>query len=298
MPQRFDCIRCKGKMWCGLPKCRVLEHYKNLIKTVTPIKGKEFIGSSPPGVFVSWKNYPNVSIAPLSSSEIEKNAFLFDFPEKWFGLSSEKIVSFREKLIRSNTKMNVHAATKPSKDLSLIQEMVLSKKPIQVEISLKKSPIPKLSFYSMNAPLGPSAPLEKIVLNENPSISRKIDSIVSDTDLLAVNAVKELFNSSVPVSKIYKLLSAGLLGKEKSRKIVPLRWSITATDSNISLELLKKIKTYSEIGVHKLFESHYFNNHFFVLLIPGKWMFEQLEALFPGKAWMLEKKRTKNYCRP
>src|SRR3989338_7058719 len=95
-PSPKVCIKCKGRLWCG-PKCFILEkfeHKKNLVQKA----GKEFQGNSPPGVFVSWQNYPNISIAPLAPTQIVENADLLDNPEKWITLSSEKIVSFREQL--------------------------------------------------------------------------------------------------------------------------------------------------------------------------------------------------------
>ena len=36
--------------------------------------GTNFEGNSPPSVFISWHNYPNVSIAPLSPTQVLKDA--------------------------------------------------------------------------------------------------------------------------------------------------------------------------------------------------------------------------------
>ncbi|MFA4907092.1 MAG: hypothetical protein WC602_02380, partial [archaeon] len=79
------CARCKGRLWCG-STCWILEKQFNLNRAVSGIQGTEFTGSSPPGVFVSWKNYPNVSLAPLAPPFVRENAEIMDEPERWFGL--------------------------------------------------------------------------------------------------------------------------------------------------------------------------------------------------------------------
>jgi hypothetical protein len=67
--------------------------------------------------------------------------------------------------------------------------------------------------------------------------------------------------------------------------LVPTRWSITAADDSISKHLVEKIKGFQTLGELKLFHSEYLWNDFYVLLIPGGWMFEQLEAWLPGGVW-------------
>ncbi|MFH1544743.1 MAG: hypothetical protein ABIE23_01450 [archaeon] len=285
-----NCLYCKGRLLCGLKKCKVLERYNNIKKVTSNLKGTSFSGSSPPSLFVSWTNYPNVSLAPLSSPVINSNAALLDNPEKWFGLDEGKIISFREQLISSRKSFDVSSASNPSRLLSEIQEMTMSIKPVEVGIELKKKPIPRLSFDSFSAPLGPIAPLKKFSLEENPHIERKVDYIVGDTDLKAIEGVKELYKENFPVHFLYKLLSGGLLGVKRKRKLTPTRWAITAIDSQLSIELIKKIKSFKELSSIQLFTSSFLDNHFFVLLIPGEWSFEQLEAWKPGSSWTLEEK--------
>ncbi|MDD5148254.1 MAG: hypothetical protein PHH08_02205, partial [Candidatus ainarchaeum sp.] len=224
------CIKCKGKLLCGLSKCPVLEKYSALRRTTSQISGKEFSGSSPPSVFVSWKNYPNVSIAPLAPPVIGEKNFFLDAPEKWFGLPLEKIVSMREQLIQSNTKISVETAANPTRELASLQEIAMSIKPVDLEVELKHKPIPRLSFHESIAPIGPIGELEKFSLISNPNIPQKIDYLVSDTAVKSNTAVLELYDAGFPVSTLSKLLSAGLLGIKKNRKFVPTRWSLTSID--------------------------------------------------------------------
>jgi hypothetical protein len=71
------------------------------------------------------------------------------------------------------------------------------------------------------------------------------------------------------------------------RKLVPTRWSITATDSIISNMLIDRIRTYQELGELRLFSETYLGNRFEILLMPGVWSFEMIEAKFPGCVWNL-----------
>ncbi len=279
------CIRCKGKLLCGLSKCPVLEKYSSLRKTTAQIAGKEFSGSSPPSIFVSWKNYPNVSIAPLAPPVIDEKNFFLDAPEQWFGLQLEKIVSMREQLIQSNTKVFVEEAANPSRELGALQEIAMSIKPVDLEVELKHRPVPRLSFHESIAPIGPVAELESMKMISNPNIPQKIDYLVSDIDAKSTVAMQELYFAGFPVSTLSKLLSAGLLGIKKNRKLVPTRWSLTSIDDNIGKKLIDEIKDYHEIDNCKLFKADYIGNYFFILLFPAKWSFENLECWLPGGFW-------------
>ncbi len=280
------CVKCKGRLWCKLPKCPILEKFETHKKQVSLVKGKEFSGSSPPSVFVSWQNYPNVSIAPLSPPSIEKDADLLDNPERWFGLQPEEIVSFREQLIRSSKKENVHSANNPGKELSDMQELVMARKPVNAEFKLEKAPEARLSFHDTLAPLGPTAKLEKMRLTENPRIPKKVQYFYDDVDAKSQEAIMGLYSKHFPVHFLHKLLSAGTLGVKKQRKLVPTRWSITAIDSNVSGFLInEKVKRLQEISEHLVFNSDFLHNNFYVLLIPSAWSFEMLESWMPGGGW-------------
>jgi len=279
------CVKCKGKLLCGLSCCPILQRYSTQSRAVANICGDSFSGSSPPSVFVSWKNYPNVSIAPLSPSEITDSA-MFDAPEKWFGLPAEQIVSYREQLIVPRKKINAAEAANPSNELAQMQELVMAAGPTAVEIRLKEKPVPQLSFHQGFGPLGPSGRMLSMRLRENPSIPRKIDGVVSDTDLKADSALLMLYEAGFSITTLHKLLSAGVLGIGKNRRLVPTRWSISAADSAISLNIInEKVKNSPPIEEFLLFHSAYQDNDFWVLLAKGNWCFEQLECWLPGGIW-------------
>src|SRR3989344_4790049 len=83
--------------------------------------------------------------------------------------------------------------------------------------------------------------------------------------------------SGIETSNIIKILSAGLLGLKKNRKLVPTRWAISSVDSTLSKEKLKRIRLYPEIANIEVFNAEYLGNHYEFLLLPDKFSFEVIE---------------------
>ncbi|MHA1296445.1 MAG: hypothetical protein ACTSPH_07545, partial [Promethearchaeota archaeon] len=82
-----------------------------------------------------------------------------------------------------------------------------------------------------------------------------------------------------------RVFSAGLLGTKDKRRLVPTRWAITAVDDIISKALIKEIKQFPEINEYLIFESSYLDNHFKILLFPGKFAYEMNEVWAPNSLW-------------
>ncbi len=268
------CIKCKGnKFLCGKPVCPRVEKAKALGK-VKPVK-KELSGESP-SVFVGSYGYPRVFAGPMISQEPTN-----DSPEDWFGQSLQEIMKMRYQLIRTKEPLSIHA-THPSRDLQEMQDIAMSIKNVDTEAWFSKiQSIPSLDATS--APFGQTGDLEKFRVTENPKIPRAVDAIVSD-ELKAATQVQAMYEKHVPVSQLNRILSIGLLGEKK--KLVPTRWSITATDDTIGKKLIEEIKDYRELNEHLLFSSTYLGNHFEVMLFPGSWCFENLETWLPGNIWL------------
>jgi hypothetical protein len=256
------------------------------------MKEKSFAGSSPPSIFVSHYGYPKVKIAPMAPTNYldGDQADLLDNPERWFGKSLEELVGYRSQLVRSNVPVSIHEAKDPGVELQKIQEVAMASEKVDVEVELAKSPVSALEFSHDAPPMGPQAPMKDFKLQENPSIPDKVEYLVGDTHVKAATAMEELYHKDTPVHHLYKLLSAGTLGEKTNRKLVPTRWSITAVDDTVGKDLLDQIKDYPQINEFRLFESHFLDNHFYVLLVPREWSFDILEAYRPGSFWAQEMK--------
>ena len=285
MEQFFEsefCIRCRGRNWCG-KSCKIYSKIKKFL----PKSKTHFSGSSPPEIFVGKAFYPEVYtgiLAPQNTGDTEE----MSLPELWHkhNLSIKDIINHRAKLIYSRFKSKIKSARKPNKFLQVMQEVSIADKSVSTEIFLKKPFQPRIELDKRLPMIGNPAPLKSIKLEENPHTKRKVDYIVSDTDNKAVQGIKELYKQT-NTSNIIKILSAGLLGLKKNKKLVPTRWSVTAVDDTISKELLKKIKYYPEINEVMVFHGYYVGNHYEFLLLPDKFSFEVIEAFFTGSAWNL-----------
>ena len=255
---------------CGEPNCK--KHTFLIPKTV---KVKEFSGSSPPEIFVGRHNYPNINIGILSPTT-QGDTSMMSSVEQWHEqkLTIPQITALRGQLIYGRTKSNIKKWD--DKIASTMQEVALTHKSIDTEFKLKK-PVTAHKEQDNRTPLiSNAAQVEKIRLQENPKIKEKVEKITSDTDAKSVTGILEL-QKHAPISHIIKILSAGLLGKKLARKLVPTRWSITAVDSTISEQKLKKIRLMPEISEIMVFTSEYLGNHYEFLLLPGRWSFEVIE---------------------
>lgn len=237
---------------------------------------KEFAGSSPPEIFIGKWNYPYVYAGILSPESYGQNEIMSS-PELWHSnrLNIPQILSLRRKLIYGKEQTNVKNDGK--KFLSVLKEIAMTHSSVSAEFKLKK-PISTNPENESSIPLiSNSALIKSVKLEENPKIKPKIDYIVNDIDIKSIPAILELESSNISTEMMIKLLSAGLLGLKKNRKLVPTRWSITAVDDALSKNKLEKIRHYNEISEIQLFNSEYLGNHYEFLLLPSSWSFEVIE---------------------
>ncbi|MEM3011135.1 MAG: hypothetical protein QXE76_04930, partial [Candidatus Bathyarchaeia archaeon] len=164
------------------------------------------------------------------------------------------------------------------------RELALATNPVDVELMLKKKPRGFIVLDDEVQPFGPSAPIRDLRVS-SARWDDKIEKAYGDTDLKAADAVKELYGKGVLVTKIQRAFSVGAFGLKNNRRLVPTRWSITAVDSIISKELIEKIKMFPEINEFRVYESHYLDNIFEVLMLPQAWSYEAMEAWYPGTVW-------------
>jgi hypothetical protein len=276
------CIRCKGKGFCGEP-CRILNKFLESF----PKPKIHFSGKSAPEIFVGRMGYPFVNSGIFAPSE-ENNISNFPTAEEWSenNFSIENILRLRSQLIYGQGKSHIKSGNSLKK---VMQELALSSKPISTEFFLKKKPKIRMNIDSVFRPIMNTAPIKKVLLEENPKVLKKVDSMTSDYDVKSIDAIKELY-SFVKLEHLQKLFSAGLLGVKSSRRMVPTRWAITATDDVISKQLLEKIRYYPEINEVLLFFGSFVGNNISVILFPGKFSFEAVEVWFKGNVYSEEKK--------
>jgi DNA repair protein NreA len=278
------CGLCRGtKLLCGRSRCPVLVKFHSRDK-VTPLIDKLSLGgSSPPSVFIGRFGYPKVSIGPMIPP-VMGDTSLIDTPELWLDKSIDDIVDFRSMLIRGTYNVDVFDVENPNKIVGFTRELALSKNSVFTEAIFEKKPRGRIAFYDSAQPHGPSAPLKKFDIT-NPKYEQHIEKAFYDTDLKARSAVLDLYRDGVKISKIQRAFSVGAFGINKYRRFVPTRWSITAVDSMLGKELMKKTKTRPYINEFRIYYLNQFDNRWIVLMMPREWQYELIEAWYPNTTW-------------
>ena len=259
---------------CGKGRCPICARNNAIYKVKNKIETENFT-SDAVAPFVGRFGYPNVNIGILAPPEQSDDSWLYDAPKFWSSENFEipKIVDFRSSLLNSRDNVNIR---KKIKLIELSQDIAMSSKPVDVEIQLKEKPRFQLNLDSHMAPTGPNAKLKKASLTENPKIHTKVYKVFDDIDLKAQDAVNYLYENNFDENFLSKLLSVGTLGLKKDRKLVPTRWSLTATHDTIGKHLIAQIKNNNTIDYTSFFGG-YLGNYYLILCFPEVWSYELFE---------------------
>lgn len=243
-------------------------------------------GSSPPSIFVGRYGYPKVRIGPMIPP-LHGDTTILDRTELWTGKKLEEIANYRLSLVLGTMNVNIHDIS--SRYLENMQELAMSERPAETEATFEKTPVvdvhmqKELRLDHVAPPFGPAAPLRGFKMSSL-SADQRIETVYYDTDLRAADAMMELYRRSVEMSIIQRVLSMGMLGVKKKRKLVPTRWSISATDDIISSMLVKEIGMNPTIDLFEVTRYSHLANYYSIILIPDdRWIFEMIESWFTSR---------------
>ena len=290
---KLPCLQCKGKnprLNCGKDFCPILAKSQAMFKTKqlfdnqdNNINQTNYYGASP-AVFVGRYGYPNVNVGILTPPNIT-NSETYDDPRLWGSqiYDINTLINIRSSLVNSRFKMLV----KYNKDrfLDMTQEISMASKPVDIEVSLKDKPQFTKRIDPYVAPMGPTSSLQKAEITSNPKIHTKVDKIVSDTDFKATKGLQLLYEKGFDENFLSKLLSAGNLGIKTQRKLVPTRWSITATDDHIGKMYHKEIQKFNSRVDYSVYFGGYLGNYYLILMFPEIWSYELFESYLPKASW-------------
>ncbi len=234
-------------------------------------------GSTPPSVFVGAYGYPKVLVGPMLPP-IHGDTTILDSPEKWVGKNLEDIVNYRLSLVRGIKPVKIEDVGQ--RYIESLQEMSMSVKSTDAQMELVKNASPVVSIDGDSPIFGPIGEIKSATFS-NSSSDKQIQKSYYDKDLLAQDAIVGLYNKGIEISRIQKCFSIGMFGK--NRKLVPTRWSITATDDIVSKTLVGKIIEYDILDTTLVFSYNHLGNYFCVIMFPSRWMFEMQEAWYDEK---------------
>ena len=277
--RRSLCSVCRGhRRLCGKPVCPILAKAEALMRLERSLSKETIFGSSPPAVFVGSWNYPKVLSGPLVPPLSATDTSVMDLPEMWMGKSLDEILRYRLTLVRGKHPVRVQSARNPGRLLSTFQEVVMASRPTDTEMWFEKRPNLSIVFSPREPTSGPSGSIKRALLAENPKVPKVIDYVVSDTDLKADQGMLRLYDSDVAQRQITRILSIGLLGQKRRRRLVPTEWSITAVDDILGKAIYKEVLNYPWINEFMIFGHRAFGNNVQILLFPSSWFFEAQEA--------------------
>lgn len=239
--------------------------------------GEHMQGNSPPSVFIGRFGYPKVMVGPLIPQQLGDTTF-FDAPEQWIPSkrSALDILGMRLSLVRGKQTLDVKDQSRASEQM---REIALSSVSPEVEAQFERRP--SGSFVNDDAlAFGPSAPLKQLRVWSS-RWDDKLEKAHGDTDASAKTAVLELYENGASVSSIMRAFSVGAFGVGRNRKFVPTRWSITAVDSTISETLLEEVRSLPMLDEARVYEFSSLSQTYAVILFPGQWQYEWIEAFFP-----------------
>lgn len=281
IPGKSICVKCKGtKLLCGKRECPILVKISSYFKHASSKRNIE--GASPPSVFIGSRS---MRVSIQVPNEKFGDTSVYSNPEgRWIHMDLKEIVDMRYELIGGYPE-------KIEKTIDEIREINLSKKSVDVEMTLKRAPRSKIELSDEIQPIGPSAPLLEIDYSQRGS-NRSVEKVYYEEDMPAREAIRFLYERGESVYDIQRVFSLGMLGLKSKRRIVPTRLSITAVDDSLGKELSKEIKSFKTIEEIRIHEFNALGNRFLIIMFPGAWKYESMEAWYPGTTWNPFGKRT------
>jgi len=272
------CIHCKGPH--VEEQCPLYRKALSMYRIRDAIKTPSFAGSSP-APFIGRFGYPHVNVGLLAPAELGEHVASYDNPRGWAASNTSipDVVQMRTSLINSRTNLNVRSQ---SKVLDIAQEVSLAAKPVDIDVELEKIPGTNVRLDGTMAPMGPSAQLRAVTLASNPHVRTRVERVFSDTDLKAADAMTLLYDHGIEENQLSKMLSTATMGIGANRKLVPTRWSITATDDTIGKKLIGRVREFSHRHEYAAYYGGFMGNYYLCLVFPEVWSYELFEMFVPS----------------
>jgi hypothetical protein len=243
--------------------------------------------NSPPSVFVGSKlKYPLVNVGILSPLERDENVWIYDDAKYWAGNNFEinDVLRLRNNLLNSRFQSNVHDSRTSKNFVQMAQEIAIASRPVDVEIELKSKLNLEGKKDKVLTPHGMHGNLKTAKITGNVKVHQKVDYVIND-EIKSSEGMQILYKNNFSEYTLSKILSVGVLGLKKNKKLVPTRWSITATDDTLGKLLLKKVRDFPVIEDSELFYGEFLGNQYLIMLFPDVWSYELFELYFPGSSW-------------
>ncbi len=242
---------------------------------------------SPPSVFIGSKlKYPLVNVGILSPLNKDENSWLYDDAKYWAdnNLNIEEVMSLRNGLLNSRFQAKVSDIRLNKKFVEIAKDVAISSKQVDIEVELKNRLIVGREKDKILTPHGMRAGLKNVEITGNVKIDKKVDKVIND-EIKASEGIEYLYKNEFNEYTLSKILSVGVMGLKKNKKLVPTRWSITATDDMLGKQFLKNVRNYPWIENYELFYGEFMGNQYLLIMFPSVWSYELFEMYLPHSSW-------------
>jgi len=251
------------------------------------VQGDALFGSTSPEIFVGRQNYPRVSTGLLSPVAGDGDPADYATSARWYrrGYDIGDVLQRRTGLLNSTRSSQVDVEDVWDGFVGTQREVAIADHPVDVEVGLDDAPELDLSLDDISTPTGPRARARNADLAENPHVPKPVKKTLADDDWRAEGAMTYLYRRGFDVYDVNTILSAGALGQDSQRRLVPTRWSITAVDDTVGQYLRGQIRNAPSVDEVQVWYNEYVGNDYWVVLAPGQWEFELVEMKAPGSIW-------------
>ncbi len=251
------------------------------------LQGDSLFGSTAPEIFVGRSGYPNVSTGVLSPMAQDADAADFATSGEWYqrGLGIDDVLQRRTGLLNSTRSAKVDVDDVWDGFVGTQREVAIADRPVDVEVGLDDASSLDIGLDDISTPTGPRANATSAELAENPHVPRAVEKTLEDDDWRAEGAMTYLYERGFDVYEVNNILSAGAMGQNRERKLVPTRWSITAVDDTVGKFLRGGLLNRDTIDETEVWYNEYMGNRYWVILTPGRWEFELVEMKAPESVW-------------
>jgi hypothetical protein len=223
---------------------------------------------SPPGICVKSGKYPMLDAGFLAAYEPLEHLSIYDYPDSWQGLDRETIFSMRRYLYRFLLPVDARSM-QPEGVIRALQEIALSVRPIALRVEGESLLPRRLRLRSGQLPSSNDVMIKSIEFLSDPEIS-KVAERITDQDIPAAEGIWRLLDYDYSLDQVVRLMSIGLLGRKKTRRIIPTRSAYKATINAFIDRAVMELIESPNISSYEIYLGNLFGDRFVVLLNPGE----------------------------
>ena len=156
----------------------------------------------------------------------------------------------------------------PTSIIQTIQEIALSVRPIALRVEGESLLPHRLHLRNGQLPSSRDVLIKSIEILSEPEIS-KVAERITEQDISAAEGIWRLLDYDYSLDQVVRLMSIGLLGRIKTRRILPTRSAYKATINAFIDRAVMELVESPKISSFEIYSSTLFGDRFVVLLHPA-----------------------------